>query len=46
VRVPHLSPTTLTIDEQRPILRANVGNVGKVGNVINAILRHFASNGG
>jgi hypothetical protein len=40
VRVPHLSPTTLTTDGQRLILRANVGKV------INAILRHFASNGG
>jgi integrase len=27
VRVPHLSPTTLTIDEQRAILRATAGNV-------------------
>jgi integrase/recombinase XerC len=27
VRVPHLSPTTLTADEQRLILRATVGNV-------------------
>jgi integrase len=27
VRVPHLSPTTLTTDEQRLILRATAGNV-------------------
>jgi integrase len=27
VRVPHLSPTTLTIDEQRAILRVTTGNV-------------------
>jgi integrase/recombinase XerC len=27
VRVPHLSPTTLTTDEQRLILRATVGNI-------------------
>jgi integrase len=27
VRVPHLSPTTLTIDEQRLILRATAGNL-------------------
>ena len=27
MRVPHLSPTTLTTDEQRLILRATVGNV-------------------
>ena len=27
MRVPHLSPTTLTIDEQRLILRATAGNV-------------------
>jgi integrase len=27
VRVPHLSPTTLTSDEQRLILRATAGNV-------------------
>jgi integrase len=27
VRVPHLSPTTLTADEQRLILRATAGNV-------------------
>jgi integrase len=27
VRVPHLSPTTLTTDEQRRILRATAGNV-------------------
>ena len=27
MRVPHLSPTTLTTDEQRIILRATVGNV-------------------
>jgi len=26
VRVPHLSPTTLTTDEQRLILRATAGN--------------------
>jgi integrase len=27
VRVPHLSPTTLTTEEQRSILRATAGNV-------------------
>ena len=27
MRVPHLSPTTLTTDEQRLILRATTGNV-------------------
>ena len=27
MRVPHLSPTTLTTDEQRAILRATAGNV-------------------
>ena len=27
MRVPHLSPTTLTTDEQRRILRATAGNV-------------------
>jgi hypothetical protein len=27
VRVPHLSPTTLTTDEQRLILRTSAGNV-------------------
>jgi integrase len=27
VRVPHLSPTTLTTDEQRLILRATAGNM-------------------
>jgi integrase len=27
VRVPRLSPTTLTIDEQRAVLRATAGNV-------------------
>jgi hypothetical protein len=31
VRVPHLSPTTLTTDEQRLILRATAGNRGTDG---------------